>query len=155
MEKLISCCGLDCMVCDARKATITNDDNLRTSTAAKWQKEYGASGITPEMINCTGCLEPGAKFSHCLECEIRKCAISKGFKTCSDCSELKTCNIIAPIINNVPGALQNLLDLRNWEKYHSNRISSSPLLLFSSSPLRPCALAPLRLYASYRYKYSL
>lgn len=113
MGKLIACCGLDCSACDARIATISNDDELRKSTAEKWQKEYNATGITAEMINCTGCLEPGVKLGHCLECEIRKCAIAKGYKTCSECSEIETCAIISPVITNVPGALQNLLDLRN------------------------------------------
>lgn len=29
MKDLIACCGLDCENCDARKATITNDDYNR------------------------------------------------------------------------------------------------------------------------------
>ncbi len=33
MEKLISSCGLDCAGCDARNATLANDNELRTKTA--------------------------------------------------------------------------------------------------------------------------
>ena len=40
MEKLIACCGLNCATCDARIATIKNDDYLRKQTAEKWQKQY-------------------------------------------------------------------------------------------------------------------
>ena len=32
--QLIGCCGLHCETCDARIATITNDDALRERTAA-------------------------------------------------------------------------------------------------------------------------
>lgn len=33
MKDLIACCGLDCENCDARKATVNNDDALRKKTA--------------------------------------------------------------------------------------------------------------------------
>jgi hypothetical protein len=62
----------------------------------------------PDMINCTGCREEGVKFSHCSECEIRKCSRSKGFKTCGDCSELENCAIVGNILQFVPDALTNL-----------------------------------------------
>lgn len=54
MNQLIGCCGLDCEKCDARIATLTNDNALREKTAALWTKLNGVT-ITPEMINCTGC----------------------------------------------------------------------------------------------------
>ena len=37
----IGCCGLDCEACDARIATITNDNALREKTAALWTKLNG------------------------------------------------------------------------------------------------------------------
>ena len=89
MEKIIACCGLNCVTCDARTATVTNDDDLRRATAEKWRVEFNAPDITTEMINCTGCREEGAKFSHCSDCEIRNCAKSKGFETCGNCPELE------------------------------------------------------------------
>ena len=113
MEKLIACCGLDCNACDARIATINNDNELRKSTAEKWKVLYNVPGMTAEMINCTGCMEEGAKISHCAECEIRNCVIAKGHETCSDCMELETCTIVSAVHKYVPGALQNLMDLRN------------------------------------------
>jgi len=42
MEKIISCCGLDCAACEARIATLANDDKLRAETAEKWMKQFGA-----------------------------------------------------------------------------------------------------------------
>jgi len=110
MEKLIACCGLNCATCDARIATVTNDDELRKQTAEKWKVQFSA-GITPEMINCTGCREPGVKFAHCNDCEIRNCVKSKGFETCGDCDELESCLIVKNILQYVPEALSNLKSL--------------------------------------------
>jgi hypothetical protein len=110
MEKLIACCGLDCATCDAYKATVTNNDELRAETAEKWKVQFNAD-ITPEMINCTGCRQEGAKFAHCNECEIRNCVKSKGFNTCADCNEMETCSIVVDIHRYVPEALENLKSL--------------------------------------------
>lgn len=111
MKKLIACCGINCGACDARIATIKNDDELRKVTAEKWRTAFNAPAITTEMINCTGCREEGVKFSHCELCEIRKCVNSKGFNTCGDCSDLETCNIVGGILKAVPDALVNLKSL--------------------------------------------
>lgn len=111
MEKLIACCGLNCATCDARIATIKNDDALRAATAEKWQKLYNAPSIPPEMINCTGCREEGVKFSYCLACEIRKCVQDKGFATCGDCPDMDGCSIVSMIHSHVPEAISNLRSL--------------------------------------------
>jgi hypothetical protein len=111
MEKLISCCGLNCAACDARIATLANDDELRAQTAEKWKVQHGATGITPEMINCTGCREAGVKFSHCEVCEIRNCVTSKDFETCANCDKLDDCALIANLHKFVPEALENLKSL--------------------------------------------
>jgi len=111
MQKLIACCGLNCAACDARIATIANDNELRALTAEKWKVQYGASEITPEMINCTGCREDGVKFSHCAECEIRNCAKSKKLETCADCDKLENCALLINLHQFVPEALENLKSL--------------------------------------------
>lgn len=49
-NQLIGCCGLDCETCDARIATLTNDNTLREKTAALWTELNGVP-ITAEMIN--------------------------------------------------------------------------------------------------------
>ena len=59
-NQLIGCCGLDCEKCDARIATITDDNALREQTATLWSKLNGVT-ITPEMINCVGCRIEGVK----------------------------------------------------------------------------------------------
>ena len=110
MEKFIACCGLDCATCDARKATLADDDELRAKTAEQWKAQFSAD-ITPEMINCTGCREAGVKFSHCAECEIRKCVKEKEFETCANCDEMSCCVSLINIHQYVPEALENLKSL--------------------------------------------
>lgn len=111
MEKLIACCGLNCAECDARIATISDDDALRAQTAKKWKVQFGAPDIPIEAINCTGCMEPGVKLSHCAECQVRNCVIAKGYKTCADCDDLLTCDIVSQIHKFSPAALENLKSL--------------------------------------------
>lgn len=111
MEELIACCGLNCGACDARTATVNDNNELRAKTAEKWSVQFNAPTISIEMINCTGCREPGVKFGHCSECEIRKCVMSKNFQTCADCDEMESCTILGAIIQYVPEALQNLRSL--------------------------------------------
>jgi hypothetical protein len=111
MEKLIACCGLDCSKCDARIATINNDDTLRKATAEKWRVGFNAPDILPEMINCTGCREEGVKFSHCYQCEIRNCVKAKGFNTCGDCQDIETCSIVSGVHKYAPEARTNLRNL--------------------------------------------
>lgn len=107
--ELIACCGLDCGSCDARMATVRDDDGLRERTARKWSEMNNAPQITPETINCTGCRAGGVKFGYCSLCAIRKCARGKGFDTCGDCAEVDGCPTVGAIFRNVPGARENLL----------------------------------------------
>jgi hypothetical protein len=111
MEKLIACCGINCDTCDARIATLKNDDELRKFTAQKWQKIYNVPEIPFESINCTGCRMEGIKISHCAECQIKNCAVAKGYETCGECADLETCEIVAPVLKHVPDAIRNLKNL--------------------------------------------
>ena len=112
MDKLTACCGLDCEKCDARTATLTNDDALRERTAALWTKLNGVT-ITPEMINCTGCRTEGAKTPFCDRlCPIRGCVREKGLDTCADCAQMDGCRTLGRIAENDPSVLENLKRLR-------------------------------------------
>lgn len=109
MKQLIACCGLDCESCDARIATVKNDNKLREETAQKWSAMNGAPQITAETINCMGCRADGVKFAYCSDyCEIRQCVNKKGFNTCGDCKELDTCRIVNAVLQHAPSAKENL-----------------------------------------------
>jgi hypothetical protein len=70
-NQLIGCCGLDCERCDARIATVTNDNALREKTAALWTRLNGVP-ITPDMTHCTGCRVEGAKTPFCDKLQNRR-----------------------------------------------------------------------------------
>ncbi|MGN0045298.1 DUF3795 domain-containing protein [Alistipes indistinctus] len=109
-KRLIACCGLDCESCDARRATLTDDNELRETTARKWSEMNGAPEITAATVNCMGCRTEGVKFAYCSEyCEIRKCVYAKGFETCGDCKELDGCRIVGAVLQHAPSAKENLL----------------------------------------------
>ena len=108
MKEFIACCGLDCETCDARNATIRNDDELREKVARLWSELNGVE-ITPEMINCVGCRIEGVKTPFCESlCPIRRCALSRGMKTCGSCSEMENCEKLGAITLDNPGALKRL-----------------------------------------------
>jgi hypothetical protein len=108
MKELIACCGLDCEKCDARIATVDDDDALREKTARDWSVMNNAPEITAETINCLGCRTDGAKFGYCSMCGIRSCALGKGFATCGECPEMDACRTVAPVLENAPDARANL-----------------------------------------------
>lgn len=109
MKEFIAFCGLDCEKCEARIATVNNDDELRKKVAAEWT-ELNHVEITPEMINCSGCRVDGVKTPFCDSlCHIRQCGLSKKFETCVDCAEFKSCGKIKMIIDNNKEVLENLL----------------------------------------------
>ena len=108
MKDMIGCCGLDCEKCDAYLATIHNDQALREKTAKFWS-ELNHMEILPEYINCEGCRVKGVKTYYCEQmCEIRKCAMKKGFATCGECTEIDRCQTLALITSHTPDALKNL-----------------------------------------------
>ena len=110
MKDFIACCGLDCEQCEARIATIKDDNELREHIARKWSEMNNAPEITAETINCMGCRADGIKFAYCSQyCEIRKCVSEKGFSTCGDCVELNDCRIVGAVFTNAPEAKGNLI----------------------------------------------
>lgn len=108
MKQLIAICGLDCEKCDSYIATKNNDQALREKTAKYWS-ELNNVTILPEHINCEGCRMDGVKTVYCSTlCEIRKCAVTKGYVTCGDCSEKDICPKVGVIWQNNPQAKENL-----------------------------------------------
>ena len=108
MKDLIAYCGLDCEACEARTATINNDDALRAKVAKRWSELNGVA-ITPEMICCAGCRVDGVKTPYCDSiCPIRQCAPGKGVATCGACEEMEKCEKLGMILGNNPDARRNL-----------------------------------------------
>lgn len=108
MKQMIGYCGLDCEKCDAKLATVNNDQALREKTAKLWSELNGVE-ITPEMINCVGCRMDGAKTPFCESlCPIRQCALQRGVQTCGSCGEVRACKTAEMILGNNGDARRNL-----------------------------------------------
>ena len=110
MNKMIACCGINCETCEARIATIKNDDKMRIKVAKKWCEMNHTDQITPESINCTGCRVEGVKFYFCSHlCEVHKCVIAKKYDTCGECTDMNTCKKLGNIWENCVEAKENLI----------------------------------------------
>ena len=108
MKTLIAYCGLDCEVCEARLATLRDDEALRQKVAREWSALNGVE-IAPEMIRCGGCRVDGPKTPYCEAlCLIRRCALERGVATCGSCGEAGTCEKLGAILGNSPDAAWNL-----------------------------------------------
>lgn len=111
MTKNIAACGLDCAVCPAYIATMTNDNELRKKTAELWSGMYGGT-IAAEAINCHGCFATdGVLFGHCTQCEMRSCAIEKKHANCAECASYP-CDKLNAFFTHVPEARKTLDSLR-------------------------------------------
>ncbi|MCR4671621.1 MAG: DUF3795 domain-containing protein [Lachnospiraceae bacterium] len=108
MRRYIAYCGLDCETCEARLATVNNDDALRQRVAKEWSELNGVE-ITAEMINCVGCRTDGIKTPYCEAlCPIRQCALDRRVETCGSCGDMKSCEKLGAILKNNAGAYRNL-----------------------------------------------
>lgn len=142
MKDLIACCGLDCENCDARKATVNNDDALRKKTAKQWAEANDAP-IKPEHINCMGCRTEGVKYLYCSDlCPVRKCVSEKGYDTCADCAEIDACEVVAQVFKNAPEAVailrqnawrQNCIRLWACLAYHGYQCCTSNRMVFAGA----------------------
>ncbi|MCD4818552.1 MAG: DUF3795 domain-containing protein [Candidatus Cloacimonetes bacterium] len=109
---MISYCGLACHECGAFIATQNNDDAKRKEVAKAWSREFEAN-IKPEDINCNGCTSQSENlFSHCFECEIRKCGIKKKVVNCGICNNYP-CKIINDFHQFVPEAKKRLDEIKS------------------------------------------
>ena len=108
MKKTIAYCGLDCESCEARIATVNDDDSLRQKVAKEWSELNGVE-ITPEMIRCVGCRIDGVKTPYCESlCPIRQCAAGRSVETCGSCGETEGCGKLGAITKHNPEALKRL-----------------------------------------------
>jgi hypothetical protein len=112
MENLIAACGLDCAQCESYQASQTNDLLMLEVIVEKWTKEYNASGLTVENIQCDGCMTAGRKMGHCSECQIRLCVIERELANCAVCSDY-ACDKLQAFWKFAPQAKVNLEAIHN------------------------------------------
>lgn len=112
MDRMVAYCGLVCTECPAYTATQADDQEALERVAAQWREEYSAPNITVESVICDGCLgEEGRKCSHCGECEIRACGITRSVANCAGCSDY-ACEKLEGFFGFVPDARATLEEVR-------------------------------------------
>jgi hypothetical protein len=117
-------CGLYCNACRIRQGKMKEAvDNLRNAIAsygfdkimpdlAKWEpgfKQYEGfkqvmEGLVKMFGYCAGCLDNGGDPN----CQVRLCARQKGYRTCTECAEAKSCQKLDPYRKYSELALQNI-----------------------------------------------
>lgn len=110
MEKIIGFCGITCSECPTYLATQKDDDSLRKKTADEWSKMFNAK-LSPEDINCDGCITDERVFEHCNVCEIRLCGKGKGIRNCGYCEDY-VCEKLNKFFGMVPEAKEVLDKVR-------------------------------------------
>lgn len=86
MNENLAYCGLDCAECPAYIAMMTNDDELRQTTAEKWNNPDFP--VSLEDISCVGCKTEGEEhFKWCDKCSVRACASERNVETCAHCDD--------------------------------------------------------------------
>ncbi len=111
MDKMIAYCGLVCSDCSAYIATQANDQAALQRVVEQWREEYDAPNTTVQDVTCDGCLVGGLKCSHCGQCDIRACGMSRGVANCAHCADYAcyACEKMIKFFAMVPGA-QAVLD---------------------------------------------
>ena len=94
LPDIIAVCGFDCSECPAYKAAHSHDEELKKQVAEKWSKTIGKK-VTFEDILCDGCRAGGRLVAYCAVCNIRTCAVNKGYPTCAHCPDMLVCPKIA------------------------------------------------------------
>ena len=80
-------CGHICEDCKVFIATRDNDMQA-LSLFSKQLKDQTGKDVAPEDLKCEGCLSDGKRLGFCAVCQIRICALSRGYQNCGECEEL-------------------------------------------------------------------
>lgn len=84
-------CPSDCKFLQASKE---NNLEMKKEAYETWKvkERYGAD-FDPDQIFCWGCKTPDQPEGVILKgCQVRKCAIEKGFQACIECDQLTACD---------------------------------------------------------------
>lgn len=95
LDEIIGICGPRCTECEAYRAT-RKDRKALEEVAIKWT-HWMKFEYQPEDIECDGCRVINGRLSkYCGDCDIRLCALEKGYETCAHCPDCPCDKIVAP-----------------------------------------------------------
>jgi hypothetical protein len=92
MSDMIAYCGLNCVECNAFKATHTKDTERKIQLAKKWTDDDNVE-FRPEDIDCDGCKSKRISGWCRKICKVRPCAEKRKVKTCAHCDDYQ-CEIL-------------------------------------------------------------
>ncbi|MFC1634941.1 DUF3795 domain-containing protein [Planctomycetota bacterium] len=114
MEENLAYCGLICPTCAIYLATREKDQDkqreMRAEIAEQIKEHYGQECKPEEVGDCDGCKTEGAKLFS-TGCQIRICAVEKGFENCAYCDEYP-CEPLEKLFTTDPGARERLDAIR-------------------------------------------
>lgn len=113
-EKLAAPCGLYCGACSILLAGRRGDQALLRQIAEVLTVQQGQPIQAKDLI-CTGCLSTGSVAVVCRHCEIRACALRRGFRRCGECPDLPCERLVAFSRDGLPHhgeVLENILHQR-------------------------------------------
>ena len=84
MNQIVAPCGIDCTTCEAYKATQADDWDSLARIAKEWSDD--GTQYKPKDMLCDGCFGPRIN-GFCVTCGVRQCALGKGLKYCSNCTD--------------------------------------------------------------------
>jgi hypothetical protein len=84
-DGMIAYCGIICTDCRAYTATQKGEQRELSQLAKEWSSE--GYHLSAEDCLCEGCIGEGRLASFARQCEIRRCAVARGVKTCGHCSD--------------------------------------------------------------------
>ena len=116
--RIVAPCGIVCTDCPAYLATQANDLEKLQEVAEQWSSEdqpYEAKDLV-----CDGCFS-NRVYTWCAECEVRECAIQKGYSVCSICS-MYPCDRLNDVWNSFTST--SIDDCRNTLADERKRILS-------------------------------
>jgi len=99
---LVGVCGLYCGECEVYVAFSEGDLERQEEIAGSISRQFNTE-VGAEQIMCGGCSGP-EEISFCAGCQIRPCAVKRGYTTCAECVEMNTCKILGAMLATEMGA---------------------------------------------------
>jgi hypothetical protein len=117
LDEIIAYCGLPCHECPIYLATREVDkskkEKMIDDIIHQCKEHYGIEYKITDITDCDGCnLGNGRLFKGCVDCKIRKCAITRGIKNCAYCEEY-ACDLLTEFFKTDPGAKLRLDKIRS------------------------------------------
>ena len=100
---MIGYCGINCLECNAYKATVAGDEN---GLERMIEKHGPTDGTTLDWV-CLGCGPHNHSLlaRYCDTCKVRVCATAQGVTSCAECDAFEGCSSLHEFLKTEPETL--------------------------------------------------